>query len=67
MKYGEVQERLRSVGVLICKRGGLIRINHFGGQAETAIYTDSIDEALTAGMAMARPRHLPATWCSLRR
>lgn len=64
MQYSEVQERLRAVGVLISKRGGRIRINHFGGQPDTAYYTDSLEDALRAGLAMARPHRLPANWCA---
>jgi len=66
MKFREVREQLRIVGILISKRGDDIRINHFGGMPETAVVTSSLDEALTAGLSMARPKHLPKDWCSHR-
>ncbi|MEO5326345.1 hypothetical protein PV773_23795 [Mesorhizobium sp. CC13] len=67
MRYREVQDRLRTIGILISKRGNRIRVNHFGGIEDTAYYTDSLDDALAAGMKMARPDHLPRSWCSYRR
>ncbi|MBT1160165.1 hypothetical protein J1C56_32050 [Aminobacter anthyllidis] len=66
MKFHDVREQLRTVGVLISKRGCEIRINHFGGTPETAFFTSSLDEALAAGLSMARPKHLPKQWCSQR-
>lgn len=42
MKYREVQERLRLVGVMISKRGDTIRVNHFGGFEDSAYYTESL-------------------------
>lgn len=32
MKYREVQEKLRTVGIVMCKTGGRLRINHFCGR-----------------------------------
>lgn len=65
--YRQVQERLRLVGVMISKRGDTIRVNNFGGLAETAYYTESLQEALDAGMKMARTNQLPVDWLSGRR
>lgn len=62
MKYREVQERLRLVGILMSKRGNTIRVNHFGGHEDTAHYTESLQDAFDAGMRMARPEHLPRQW-----
>lgn len=64
--YRQVQEQLREVGVLMSKRGGRIRINHFAGIEETAHYTDSLEDALRTGLAMARPKQLPTMWCASR-
>lgn len=66
MTFREVREQLRIVGILISKRGSSIRVNHFGGMPETACFTSSLDEALTAGLSMARPKHLPKNWCAHR-
>lgn len=66
MKYREVQERLRGVGVAISKRGSVIRVNHFGGFEGSARYTTDLQEALALGLAMARPEHLPKIWLSVR-
>jgi hypothetical protein len=66
VKFRDVQDQLREVGILISKNGALIRVNHFGGGAETAFVTASLEEALQAGLAMARPKHLPKNWCSER-
>ena len=66
MKYGEVQEQLRLVGILISKRGGSVRVNHFFGGPETAYVTSDLEEALRAGLLMARPKHLPKNWCAQR-
>jgi hypothetical protein len=66
MKFQEVREQLRAVGILISKRGCEILVNHFGGSPETAFFTSCLDEALTAGLSMARPKHLPKHWCSQR-
>lgn len=54
MKYREVQERLRSVGVVMSKSGASLRLNHFGGTSETARFTDSLDDALRVGLCMVR-------------
>jgi hypothetical protein len=66
MKYREVQEQLRSVGMLISKRGQSLRVNHFSGSPETAFFTSDLEEALRAGLSMARPKHLPKNWCAHR-
>lgn len=66
MRYREVQEQLRLVGILMSKRGGSHRVNHFGGGPETAYLTPDLDEALRAGLSMARPKHLPKNWCMQR-
>ncbi|MCX8571804.1 MULTISPECIES: hypothetical protein [Aminobacter] len=66
MKYREVQEQLRLVGIMISKRGDSIRVNHFSGAPETAYVTSDLQEALRAGLTMARPKHLPANWCAQR-
>ena len=53
MTYKAVQEKLRLIGIVISKRGETHRINFFGGLGETACYTDSLDDALLKGVAMA--------------
>ncbi len=67
MRYREVQDQLRVIGILMSKRGNRIRVNHFGGEENTAYYTHSLDDALSAGIKMARPDRLPRSWCSHRR
>lgn len=62
MKYREVQECLRAVGVVISKRGAVFRINHFGGIEKSALYVEDLQEALNVGLKMARPEHLPSGW-----
>lgn len=52
LKYREVQERLRLVGVMISKRGDTIRVNHFGGFQDSPYYTESLEDAFGAGMKM---------------
>lgn len=66
MRYRDVQEHLRAVGVVISKRGDTIRVNYFGGLEETAYYTESLEEAFDAGMRMARPHELSPSWMSCR-
>ena len=51
--YKIVQERLREAGIVISKKGNVYRINFFGGLPGTAYYTDSLDDALSSGLAMA--------------
>lgn len=53
MTYGEVREQLRELGIVISKRGYMHRINFFGGLENTAHYTESLEEALERGVAMA--------------
>lgn len=62
MKYREVQECLRAVGVVISKRGGVIRVNHFGGFENSALYAKDLQEALNVDLKMARPELLPSGW-----
>ena len=66
MRHREVQEQLRVVGILLSKKGGRLRVNHFGGGPETAYFTSDLEEALRMGLSMAKPKHLPKTWCSRR-
>jgi len=66
MKYREVQEHLRALGVVMSKRGCAIRLNHFGGMEDTALYTQSLEEALTAGIGMASPK-LASSWFTIRK
>ncbi len=66
MRYREVQDQLRSVGVLISKKGGSLRVNHFSGNPETAFFTSDLQEALRAGLSMGRPEQLPKNWCAKR-
>ncbi|MDX8433451.1 hypothetical protein RFN25_08395 [Mesorhizobium abyssinicae] len=49
--YKSVQERLREAGIVMSKKGEVHRINYFGGLEETALYTTSLEEALTMGSA----------------
>lgn len=51
--YKHVQERLRDAGIVMSKRGGMHRINFFGGLENTAYYTDNLEDALGRGIAMA--------------
>ena len=66
MRHREVQEQLRVVGIALSKTGGSLRVNYFGGGPETACYTSDLEEALRIGLSMAKPKHLPKTWCSRR-
>jgi hypothetical protein len=52
LSYKQVQEHLRKAGIVISKRGGMHRINIFGGQEDTARYTSSLQEALEMGLVM---------------
>ena len=54
--YKTVQEQLREVGIVISKRGEVLRINYFGGLEGTARYPRSLQEALETGFGMARRR-----------
>lgn len=56
--YKSVQERLREAGIVMSKKGEVHRINYFGGLEETALYTTSLEEALTMGLGMARSERL---------
>jgi hypothetical protein len=59
MSYKAVQERLRLIGIVMIKKGATHRVNFFGGLEDTAYYTDSLDDALAKGIAMAaRPSGL---------
>ena len=54
MRYKDVQETLRAVGIVMSKKGEMHRINFFSGLEETAYYTDNLQEALEKGLAMGR-------------
>jgi hypothetical protein len=56
MRYGEVQEKLREIGIVISKRGETLRINYFSGLEDTAHYTTSLEDALEKAQQMAKPR-----------
>jgi hypothetical protein len=56
MRYREVQEKLREMGIVISKKGGTLRINYFSGMEDTARYVASLQEALEKGREMAKPR-----------
>ncbi|PWK65841.1 hypothetical protein C8K44_11556 [Aminobacter sp. AP02] len=56
MRFSDVRETLRSIGVVVSKRGETIRLNHFGGLEDTAKYTTDLQDALSLGRAMAGPR-----------
>ncbi|TIO84153.1 MAG: hypothetical protein E5X74_17435 [Mesorhizobium sp.] len=60
MTYREVQEMLRRAGIVISKRGSTHRINFFGGQEDTAYYTESLRDALDTGLKMALPLQVRA-------
>lgn len=66
MRYRQVQDQLRAVGILISKRGGSLRVNHFCGRADTAYFTSDLEEALRVGLSMAKRKQLPKTWCAQR-
>ncbi|BBD41036.1 hypothetical protein Amn_pb00270 (plasmid) [Aminobacter sp. Y103A] len=67
MKYREVQETLRTIGIVMSKKDGRIRVNHFGGTPETARFAGCPKEALRLGLSMAQPEQLPPEWCAERR
>jgi hypothetical protein len=54
MRYGELQEKLRDIGIVISKKGETIRINYFSGLEDTAHYTTSLEDALEKAQQMAR-------------
>ena len=54
--YRSVQEQLRAAGIVLSKKGGMHRMNHFSGLEDTALYTASLEEALALGLKMARPQ-----------
>lgn len=56
MRFSEVRESLRSIGVVMSKRGETIRLNHFGGLEDTAKYTTDLHDALVLGRELAQPR-----------
>ena len=56
MRYREVQEKLREIGIVISKRGETLRINYFSGLEDTAHYTTSLEDALEKAQQMAKPR-----------
>ncbi|GAA2818663.1 hypothetical protein EDC40_103441 [Aminobacter aminovorans] len=62
MKYREVQERLRAVGIVVSKRAGVIRLNYFGGFEQSALYAIDLQEALNVGLKMAEAEHVPTGW-----
>lgn len=63
LTYRHVQDQLRTVGIVMSKKGDIIRVNHFAGLEATASYSQSLGQALLAGMAMSRPKQLPRIWC----
>jgi|GEM_PF-2116381 hypothetical protein len=56
MRFSEVRETLRTMGVVMSKRGETIRLNHFGGLEDTARYTNDLQDALALGRELAQPR-----------
>lgn len=56
MRFSEMRETLRGIGIVVSKRGETIRLNHFGGLEDTARYTSDLQEALTMGRDLAGPR-----------
>lgn len=56
MRFSDVRETLRSMGVVMSKRGETIRLNHFGGLEDTARYTNDLHDALALGRELAQPR-----------
>ncbi|WP_269930043.1 hypothetical protein [Aminobacter sp. HY435] len=55
MRFSEVRETLRTMGVVVSKRGETIRLNHFGGLEDTARYTNNLEQALALGHEIALP------------
>lgn len=56
MTYKSVQDQLRDSGIVMSKKGNVHRINYFSGLEDTALYTESLQEALEKGLAMAKPQ-----------
>ncbi|WP_432283675.1 hypothetical protein SLT36_17400 [Aminobacter sp. BA135] len=56
MRFSDVRESLRSIGVVMSKRGETIRLNYFGGLEDTAKYATDLQEALALGRELAGPR-----------
>lgn len=56
MRFSDVRETLRTMGVVMSKRGATIRLNHFGGLEDTARYTNDLQDALALGRELAQPR-----------
>lgn len=56
MRYRELQEQLRDIGIVISKKGDTLRINYFSGLENTAHYTTSFEDALEKAQKMANPR-----------
>lgn len=56
MKYRELQEYLRPLGIVMSKKGQTIRLNNFGGLEDTARYSETLEDALSMGEAMSKPR-----------
>ena len=56
MRFSDVRENLRSIGVVMSKRGETIRLNYFGGLEDTAKYATDLQEALALGTELAGPR-----------
>ncbi|GAA4112455.1 hypothetical protein ASC75_17340 [Aminobacter sp. DSM 101952] len=61
MRFSDVRETLRSIGVVMSKRGETIRLNHFGGLEDTAKYTTDLQDALALGREIAGPRRAGAS------
>ena len=55
MRFSEVRETLRGMGVVVSKRGETIRLNYFGGLEDTARYTNNLEQALALGHEIAQP------------
>lgn len=56
MKYRELQEYLRPLGIVMSKKGAKIRLNSFGGLENTARYSETLEGALSIGRDMAKSR-----------
>lgn len=57
MRFSELRETLRTMGVVVSKRGENIRLNHFGGLEGTAKYTTNLQDAIALGRELAGPHH----------
>ena len=53
LTYKSVQAQLRTVGIVISKKGEVHRINFFGGLEDTVYQTESLKDALDQGLKMA--------------